>query len=135
MIKRYLDPIRHKMEDPEGCEFMTVAMPGDIDPLERHYRFSIHLDAELRLCGLGCSSGGGTLYCEADDDAERDEIAFCIIDIEATDIGKVRELLRQNLPELGAPAGTLVQFGEREDAFDGENWELDRVRSVPDPFD
>lgn len=137
MIERFLDDaLRAKMEDPDDCTFMTVVIPGDIDPFERHYRFSVHVDAELRLANLGCSVGGGTLYYEPDDDEEEDEleIAYCILDVDAVSVNGTRELLRLHLPELGAPEGTLVQFGEREDRFDGAVWHLDEPRSIEDPM-
>lgn len=130
MIDRFLHGLAEKMEDPDDCTFMTVVIPGDIDPFERHYRFSIHVDAELRIAQLGCSVGGGTLYYEPNDPRDELEITYCILDVDAVDVGAVRGLLRLHLPELGAPAGTLVQFGEREDRFDGSSWQLNQPRSV-----
>jgi hypothetical protein len=135
MIERFLDGLRDKMEDPDDCTYMTVAIPGDIDPFERHHRFSVNIDAELRLAGLGCSVGGGTLYWETEDEGDEPEIAYCVLDVDATDVDGVRELLRLHLPELGAPAGTVIQLGNREDRFDGERWHLDEPQSVPGPFD
>jgi hypothetical protein len=130
MIDRFLDGLAAKMEDPDDCSYMTVVIPGDIDPFERHYRFSVHVDAELRLTGLGCSVGGGTLYWEPDDPRDDLEIAYCILDVDAVDVDGTRALLRTHLPELGAPEGTLVQFGQREDRFDGDTWHLDEPRSI-----
>jgi hypothetical protein len=130
MIDRFLDGLAEKMEDPDDCEYMTVVIPGDIDPFERHYRFSVHVDAELRLAGLGCSVGGGTLYWEPDEPGDDLEIAYCILDVDAVDIDAVRSLLRIHLPELGAREGTLVQFGGREDRFDGAAWHLNEPRSI-----
>jgi hypothetical protein len=132
MIERFIDGPAEKLKDPGDCEFMTVVIPGDIDPFERHYRFSIHVDAELRLLGIGCSVGGGTLFYEPDEDEPDDrlEVAYCILDVDATDVTPVRTLLRRDLPELSAPAGTLIQFGEREDRFDGSVWQLGEARSI-----
>jgi hypothetical protein len=135
MIERFLHGLGEKMKDPDDCAFMTVAVPGDIDPHERHRRFTVNLDAELRLAGLGCSAGGGTLYWEPEEEGGEPEIAYCIVDVDATDVDGARALLRLHLPELGAPAGTLVQYGEWEDRFDGDRWHLHERRSVPDPFD
>lgn len=121
------------MEDPDVYEPMIVVVPGDLDPFDRHYRFSIHIDAELRLAGLGCSVGGGTLYrgVDQDDDEEgEDEIVSCILDVDATDVDGARALIRLHMPELGAPAGTLVQYGDYEDRFDGERWHLGEPRSI-----
>jgi hypothetical protein len=132
MIERFLDGLSAKMEDPDECSYMTVVIPGDLDPFDRHYRFSVYVDAELRLAGLGCSVGGGTLYRELDDEDEDDslEIVCCILDVDATDIDGARALLRMHLPELGAPQGTLVQYGAREDRFDGEFWHLNEPRTI-----
>jgi hypothetical protein len=135
MIDRFVDDtFRQKLKDPDDCTFMTVVIPGDIDPFERHYRFSVHVDAELRLMGLGCSVGGGTLYYEPDDEQDELEIAYCILDVDAVSVDGTRAALRQHLPELGAPDGTLVQFGDREDRFDGRQWHLDQPRSIEDPM-
>jgi len=131
MIDRFLPGLDGKMEDPVDFTCMTVSMPGDLDPLERHGRFAIHLDAELRLAGLGCCSGGGTLYTHVDfdaDDPTEGADAATILDIDATDVERARVLLRLHLPELGAPAGTLVQYGPHEDRFDGEGWQLHEPR-------
>ncbi|MDT8759274.1 hypothetical protein MZO42_11250 [Sphingomonas psychrotolerans] len=133
MIERFLPGLAGKMEDPEVYEPMLVVVPGDLDPFDRHYRFSIHIDAELRLAGLGCSTGGGTLYRNVDfesDEEGEDEIVSTILDVEATDVDGARALIRLHMPELGAPEGTLVQYGEYEDRFDGERWHLGEPRSI-----
>lgn len=131
MIEKFLAGLREKMEDPDDCTYMTVVVPGDLDPFDRHYRYGVHVDAELRLAGLGCSAGGGTLYFDQDeDDASEPAIACCILDVDAVDVDGARALLRLNLPELGAPAGTLVQWGEFEDRFDGDRWHLAEPRSI-----
>jgi hypothetical protein len=135
MIERFLDDaLREKMRDPDECVFMTVLIPGDIDPFERHYGFTIHIDAELRLAGLGCSCGGGTLFLEGENEGDEPEICFCIMDVDATDVDGARALIRLHMPELGAPAGTVVQWDDFEDRFDGETWELAQPRSL-DEFD
>jgi hypothetical protein len=133
VIERFLHGLREKMEDPDVYETMTVVVPGDLDPFDRHYRFSIHIDAELRLAGLGCSVGGGTLYRNMDfesDEESEDEIVSCILDVDATDIDGARALIRLHMPELGAPEGTLVQYGDYEDRFDGERWHLGEPRTI-----
>lgn len=135
MIERFLEGLAEKMKDPDDYSFMTIVIPGNHDPFQRHYRFSVHIDAELRLAGLGCSVGGGTLYeiLESDEEADTEEeleIACCVLDVDATDENGVRALLRLHLPELGAPAGTLVQYGNREDRFDGSRWHLDEPQSI-----
>ena len=131
MIEWFLDGLSEKMRDPDDCSYMTVVIPGDLDPFERHFRFSVHIDAELRLSGLGCSVGGGTLYDVNEDDEDGEpKVICCILDVDATDVAGARALLRLHLPELGGPDGTLVQFGEREDRFDGVRWHLNEERSI-----
>jgi hypothetical protein len=130
MIERFLEGLHEKMQDPDDVEYMTVIVPGDLDPWDRIYRFSIHIDAELRLTGLGCSVGGGTLFGEEDEDGES-EILFCVCDVDATDVDGARALLRLHLPELGCPEGTLIQYGdELEDRYDGEDWVLAQPRTI-----
>jgi hypothetical protein len=133
MIERFLAGLEAKLKDPVQCTYMTVVIPGNIDPLQRHYGFSVYVDAELRLANLGCSVGGGTLYRELETGDEDDlEIVCCVLDVDATDVAGARALLREHLPELGATVGTLVQFGDREDRFDGSAWHLDEPCSIED---
>ena len=124
------DGLREKMEDPDDCAFVSVVIPGDIDPMERHHRFSVYLDAELRLAGVGCSEGGGTLYFDDEDESATPEIAYCIMDVDAIDVDGARELIRLHMPELGAPPGTMVQWDDLEDRWDGERWHLAEPRSL-----
>ncbi|UZK65013.1 hypothetical protein [Sphingomonas sp. M1-B02] len=134
MLDRFSHGLSEMMEDPDDVEYMTVVVPGDLDPFDRHYRFSVHIDAELRLARLGCSVGGGTLYqgvdFEDEDEEGENEIVSCILDVDATDVDGARALIRLHMPELGAPAGTLIQFGDHEDRFDGDRWHLDEPRSI-----
>ena len=135
MIDRFFDDrLRAKMVDPDDVDAMTILMPVDLDPFERHYRFSVHLDAELRLADLGCSVGGGTLFGEGEDgDGDRgreNEVCFCVCDVDATDVDGARALLRLHLPELGCPDGTMIHYGETlEDRYDGGQWTLGQERS------
>ena len=131
-IERFLEGLHEKMRDPDDVDYMSVIVPGDLDPFDRHYRFSIHIDAELRLAGLGCSVGGGTMFSEEDEDGES-EILFCVLDVDATDVDGARTLLRLHLPELGCPEDTMIQYGEDlEDRYDGEDWILAQPRTITD---
>ncbi|HVJ03036.1 MAG TPA: hypothetical protein VM662_12700 [Sphingomonas sp.] len=129
MIERFLEGLGPKMEDPLDTEYLAVILPGDLDPFDRHYRYCVTLDAELRLAGLGCSQGGGTMLGAEDEDGDR-EALFCVIDVEATDVAGARALLRLHLPELGCPPGTLIQYDDLEDRWDGERWQLGEARSI-----
>lgn len=130
MFEQFFAGIAQLSEDPDDVTCMTVVIPGDIDPWERHHRFSVYLDAELRLAQLGCSIGGGTLFFERDEDDARDEIAYCILDVDAVEVDPARELIRLHMPELGIPAGTLLQWNGREDRFDGSIWSLNLPQSL-----
>ena len=131
-IERFLEGLHEKMRDPDDVDYMSVIVPGDLDPFDRHHRFSIHIDAELRLAGLGCSVGGGTMFSEEDEDGES-EILFCVLDVDATDVDGARALLRLHLPELGCPEDTMIQYGEDlEDRYDGEDWLLAQPRTITD---
>ena len=131
-IERFLEGLHEKMRDPDDVDYMSVIVPGDLDPFDRLYRFSIHVDAELRLAGLGCSVGGGTMFSEEDEDGES-EILFCVLDVDATDVDGARALLRLHLPELGCPEDTMIQYGEDlEDRYDGEDWLLAQPRTITD---
>jgi hypothetical protein len=134
VIERFSSGLAAMMADPDDYTCMTVIIPGDIDPFERLYRYSIHIDAELRLARLGCSVGGGTLFFDEEDESRENEIAYCILDIDAVDVLRVRDLLRVHLPKLGIPAGSLIQWDKREDRFEGQSWLLDQPQSL-DQFD
>lgn len=129
MIERFLYGLAAKMAEPLDTQYMMVVLPEDIDPMERHLRYSVSLDAELRLAGLGCSEGGATMLSEEDADGRRTPL-FTVVDVDATDIDRARALLRLHLPELGCPKGTLVQYDQLEDRFDGERWLLAQPLSV-----
>jgi hypothetical protein len=99
-----------------------------------HNLAQTHIDAELRLAGLGCSEGGGTMLSVEDEDGES-EILFCVCDVDATDVDGARALLRLHLPELGCPEGTLIQYGENlEDRYDVNDWELAQLRTIDEDW-
>lgn len=117
------------MEDPVVTDYMSVLLPEDIEPDERFYRYSVMLDAELRLVGVGSTEGGGTMLSAERADGGRD-VLFVILDVDAASVDGAREVLQRNLPELGCPAGTLIQYGDQEDRFDGFHWHLGETRSI-----
>jgi len=122
-------------EEP-GDIYTPILLPGDFDPFERQARFTQYIDAELRLTGLG-SAGGGSAIQFLDEDDDEDEggdrqwrVLYSIIDTDVTDLDAGRDLIRLQLAELGCPAGTLLQFDDREDRWDGERWHLAETRSI-----
>ena len=123
------NPFLDHGSEPDRTEFVYVMLPLQIEPEERQTRFGDQLDAELRLSGIGYVSGGGQLLSAPDDDGER-EVIYCGIDVDTVDVEASRALLRLHLPELGCPAGTCVQFGGRQDRFDGASWCLSEPRDM-----
>lgn len=110
-------------------DLIYVCMPGDIDPMDRHVHLEDALDTELKLSGIGYISGGGSMLGEELPDGT-ETVEFCGIDVEVTDVDAGRALLREHLPRLGCPLGTVLQYrlsGERrQDEYDGAGWALAR---------
>lgn len=127
-IDRFLAGFTALHEEP-GDIYTPILLPGDLDPFERHDQFTIYIDAELRMTGLG-SAGGGSGIQVRDDDEEEWRTLYSIIDADVTELDAGRALIREQLAELGCPAGTLLQFGEQEDRWDGERWHLAEGRSI-----
>ena len=125
-IERFLVGFTALHEEP-GDIPTPILLPGDLDPFERHARFTVYIDAELRLTGLG-SAGGGWQIQSLD---ERDEwqVEYSIIDADVTDLEAGLALIRLHLVELGCPPGTLVQYDALEDRWDGERWQRGEARS------
>lgn len=115
------------------AHFVFVKIPEPIEPDERHERYENALDAELRLAGLGEVSGGGTALSAEDADGSR-QVEYIGVDVDTNDVAAARTLLRHNLPELGCPAETEIQYRDGEtdlaDIFDGENWTLAVIRTA-----
>jgi hypothetical protein len=132
MIEQFMVGLREKMEEPLGAVDVPVLLPEELDPMERHYRYAMHLDAELRLAGIG-TAGGGTYLIEEDEDGEITR-EYCVVDTDATDIAAARAVLRLHLPELGCPSGTLIQYGELEDRYDGSRWHLGEPKSISEDW-
>lgn len=129
MIERFLEGMEAMLEEPGDTEYVAIVFPGDMDPFERHYRYGIHIDAELRMAGLGAAGGGGSLSEPVDDEEEDWRTVFVILDVDLTDIEAGFALLREQLPLLECPSGTLIQHGGREDRWDGARWHVGEARS------
>lgn len=134
MIDRSLAGFTTLHEEP-GDIYTPILLPGDFSPHERAYRFTALIDAELRMAGLG-SGGGGSAIQACDGDGDDDDgppewyTLYSIIDLDVTELEAGRAMIREHLAELGCPPGTLVQFDEREDRWDGESWHLAEPRSI-----
>ncbi|MEJ8406262.1 hypothetical protein WKI27_12960 [Brevundimonas vesicularis] len=105
--------------------FVYVRMPGDVQPVERHYLFEDPIEEQLKIRHLGYVSGGGTMQSEPDENGVS-SIILTGIDIEADDLDGVRDLLRTLLPDLGAPMETQIEYtvGETrlQDRLTAEGW-------------
>ncbi len=128
MIDRFLEGLT-ALNDYPGDIYTPILIPGDFDPHERHYRWGLHIDAELRMTGLGSAGGGWQIQTGEDEDGDW-EIAYSIIDADVTELDRGLALIRLHLAELGCPAGTLLQYGDREDRWDGERWHLGEGRTI-----
>ena len=126
MIERFLEGFTALHEYP-GDICTPILIPGDLDPHQRHDRFGIYLDAELRMAGLGSAGGGWQIQSLDDDDAC--QVDYSIIDAEVTELEAGLACIQLNLVELGCPPGTLIQYDEREDRWDGECWHRGEARS------
>jgi len=131
-IARFLEGFTALNEYP-GDIATPILLPGDLDPHQRHDRFTRYIDAELRLTGLGSAGGGWQIraYDDEDDDDEG-EVEYSLIDADVTDLETGLDLIRNQLVELGCPPGTLVQYDEHEDRWDGERWHRGEERSSDD---
>ncbi|MGN7998159.1 hypothetical protein [Sphingomonas sp. 22176] len=127
MIERFLPGLDALLAEPLDTHSVSVAFPGDMDPHEREGRYGVFLDAELRIAGLG-TCGGGTLI-ETLDDAGQWRPACAILDVDLTDLDLGRAFCRDELASLGCPEGTLIQYDDQEDRWDGETWQLNQPRS------
>jgi len=133
-IDRFLAGFTALHEEP-GDIYTPILLPGDFDPFERQARFTQYIDAELRMTGLGSAGGGSAIqFLDEDEDDEGGDdqwrVLYSIIDTDVTDLDAGRALIRVQLAELGCPAGTLLQFDDREDRWDGERWHLAEARSI-----
>lgn len=127
MIERFLTGLDALLAEPLDTRYVSIAFPGDIDPIERHYRLGMLLDAELRLASEG-TCGGGTLI-EALDDDDQWRTAWSILDTDLIDLERGRAFCRRELVALECPVGTLIQYDDREDRWDGAIWHLGEPRS------
>ena len=129
-------PSSGERDDPEDSELIYIYLPESLGPIDRGERYEDPIDDELQLRSLGCVSGGGSLLSDELPDGRR-EIVHCGIDVDAVHVDAVRELLREQLPLLGCPAGTQLHYTEGEtpfqDEYDGSDWVLGKPRTMMHP--
>lgn len=89
--------------------FIYVMIPEPIGPMDRGQKYEDPLIELMESAGVGEVSGGGTQLGDLRPDGTR-PIEFCGIDVDSSTPDRARELLRRELPRLGAPAGTEIRF-------------------------
>ena len=124
------NPFPEEVNEPENLGFIFIILPGPIHPEEREAKFGDPLDSDLRVAGLGFVSGGGSLLSAPDENGES-SIIYAAVDVDTIDIETARGLLRDNLPDLGCPEGTRIQFGDLQDRFEDGEWSINETRNEP----
>jgi hypothetical protein len=121
--------------DPEL--FVYVKMQDAVGPLERGDKYEDALEQLLKDRGLGKITGGGSQLGEDNPDGSP-TIAFCGLDIDATDRDAVVALLRERLPSLGAPAGTEIHYtssgAKLQDELRLTGWVIGLSRTFLHPY-
>lgn len=121
--------------DPE--HFVYVKTLDPVGPTDRGREYEDALEEMLAARGLGEISGGGSQLGENEPDGTP-TIAFCGIDIDASDREAVVALLRDRLPSLGAPVGTEIHYtseGERlQDELRSSGWATGLPRTFLHPY-
>ena len=108
-LKKLFGGVEGVQQSQPSTSFIYVRMPGDVQPVERHYLFEDPIEEQLKIRNLGYVSGGGTMQSPPDENGVR-KIELTGIDIEAENLDAVRVLLRDILPDLGAPIGSQIEF-------------------------
>ncbi len=112
--------------------FLYVRIPGERQPVERHQTLEYPIEERLRAGNLGEITGGGTML-NPPDITGKSTIDYSGIDIEVDDLDAGRRVLREILPDLGAPAGTQIEFtvddNRRQDRLTPSGWVLDEPRT------
>ena len=112
------------MNDAEE-HFIYVRLPLAIGPLERGDIFEDPLDEVLHSAGIGAVTGGGTALSEAGPDGTR-HIEYCGLDVDVSNLDAALAVLRAELPKLGAPDGTQIEYSrdgnQFKDVLTGGKW-------------
>lgn len=136
IIKHFFSRKEPVAQYPETALLVYIKIPGNIQPIDRGVDFEDPLDEKLRSAGLGEVSGGGSQLGDPRADGTR-PIEFCGIDVEAAALLPTLELLRRELPELGAPVGTELHYTDAADKLQDElrstGWVLRQKRTFLHP--
>lgn len=103
-----------KMLEEQGGESdpnvhgLYIRIPDPVSPLERGEKYEDPLDDMLAENDLGEVTGGGTMM-NADN-----SIKYVGVDISVHDVEKSLPLIAAKLREIGAPKGTVIEYGDDE---------------------
>ncbi len=97
-------------EPPNYPHFVFAKIYDPVQPLERGEKYEDPLYDSLEQRGIGRVSGGGT---QLDKDGK---IEWVSLELQLADVDGAVEFVRSRLRELGAPAGSILEFSrEQED--------------------
>src|SRR5215510_12425126 len=120
--------------DPEQFIFLKILDP--VMPFDRGAQYEDPVEALLEARGLGTVSGSGSGLGDPRPDGTR-PIAYCGVDIETTLRDQALEMLRAEVPKLGAPVGSELHYtrnGVRlQDELHVNGWELSKPRTFLHP--
>lgn len=116
--------------------FVYVKIPEDIGPLDRGAKYEDPLERLFSERRLGEITGGGSQLGEARPDGTT-SIEFCGVDVQVTELEPSLALLREALPNLGAPDGTELHYTVRGarllDAYAAGTWTIAVPRAMLHP--
>jgi len=121
--------------DPE--RFIFIKIQGALGPLARGDQYEDPLGNALAQHELGEITGGGSQLGDDKPDGTP-SIAFCGIDVDATDRDRTLALLRDQLASLRAPVGTEIHYtssGARlQDDLTSSGWAIGLPRTILHPY-
>jgi hypothetical protein len=92
-----------RLSRPPG-HFVFAKIMDPVGPMERGDKYEEPLDRDLEAQGLGMVTGGGTQM------GKDGGIEWVGIDIDLADLDRGIEFTRHRLRELGAPAGSVLEY-------------------------
>jgi hypothetical protein len=106
-----------------GRFFFYIRIPESLHPADRGEKYDEPLAEALHAARLGKVTGGGQQLSEGN------SIVLCGVDVELHERVRGLAVLRDLLPRLGAPAGTVIE------EFIPEFKEHPLVAPIPEPGD
>lgn len=95
-------------EPDPNSHSLYVKIPEAILPVERGEKYDGPLDETLSRHGLGNVTGGGSML------KANKSIDYVGVDVAVKDLQKSLPLIAAKLREIGAPWGTVIQYGDEK---------------------